>query len=402
MESRGFVVTETSSSAEDLVLTDVLLHLAANEVSEHPGRTETQASESRHENPLSGTTLESAAGDACVEPASGIAQLDCELESTKAALRGRERALQTERRRVQELQEQLQQQISEVTTLRQQLACGDSIATTKAGAANVQNPFDIVLTLSSEREAALRERKLYKDRAADAEANAAQLESDLAAAYANTKVQVDRADKLAARCDDLRHRVAALQSENGAHQQRIACLEAPLSAGHCAVEGAEREAPDESDAVATLSQRLQERDRRIAELEKQLTDRVGAPTMVGGELERLAVGALPTVVYALESLDIPGELHKLTRPTNTVGRSAHNDISLASSSVSRFHARLLYKPEGVWLADLQSVNGCLVNDQRTLGQILSEGDLVVIGDCRFRFSALTSHHSAPTPSPDQA
>lgn len=309
-----------AGSVDDLELTDVLSELAANEASPHVGRAETQASESRLKDQSSGTTRSGVVGDAYVGSAVRVAQLECELASTKTTLRECERALLTEQRRVNELQEQLQRQ----------LVCGDSTAETKTEANNVQNSFDIVLTLSGERAAAIRERKLYKDRAADAEANVARLESDLAAAYANA-----------------------------------------------------------SDTVATLRQLLQDRDDRIVELEMQLTDHAGAPTMVGGELLQLAAGTFPTVVCTLESLDTPGELHKLTRSTNTIGRSIGNDIPLNSSSVSRFHARLLNNPDGVRLVDLQSTNGCHVNGRRISVQILSEGDLVTIGECRFRFSAVT-------------
>lgn len=308
-----------AGSVDDLELTDVLSELAANEASPHVGRAETQASESRLKDQSSGTTRSGVVGDAYVGSAVRVAQLECELASTKTTLRERERALLTEQRRVNELQEQLQQ-----------LARDNSTAETKTGANNVQNSFDIVLTLSGERAAAIRERKLYKDRAADAEANVARLESDLAAAYANA-----------------------------------------------------------SDTVATLRQLLQDRDDRIVELEMQLTDHAGVPTMVGGELLQLAAGTFPTVVCTLESLDTPGELHKLTRSTNTIGRSIGNDIPLNSSSVSRFHARLLNNPDGVRLVDLQSTNGCHVNGRRISVQILSEGDLVTIGECRFRFSAVT-------------
>lgn len=296
------------------------------------------------------------------DQASAIAQLQAELASIKAMLEERERALLTEQRRAQALQEQL--------------ATRDSAAPKTAAA----NPFDMVLTLSSEREAALRERKLYKDRAVDAEANVAQLESDLAAAHATAKLQAERANKLATRSDEL--------------QRRIAELEAQLSTGHDTVNA--------GDAATTLRRLLQERDNRILELEMQLTDRAGTPTLFGGELERHAAGTVPTVIYALESLDTPGDLHRLTLPVNTVGRSKSNDIPLDSSSVSRFHARLLNKPDGVWLVDLQSSNGCQVNGRRTSSQVLREGDLVLIGHCRFRFSAATQHPSASMPSCDQA
>jgi hypothetical protein len=310
-------MTDTSSSADDLQCTDVLIHLASNEAPQNPVDACTLASEP-------------------VDQAWRIAQLEAELASTKARLEAK---------------------------------------------AAATNPFDMVLTLSSEREAALRERKLYKDRAATAEANVEQLVSDLAAANAAAKLQTDRANKLAARHEELQRRVAVLEREKLTQEQRIAQLVARLSADHDAVNG--------DDAIATLRRLLQERDNRVFDLETQLSDQVGAPTMFSGELERFAPGVMPNVIYALESLDTPGKLHRLTHPVTTVGRGKTNDISLDSSSVSRFHARLLNKPDGVWLVDLQSINGCHVNERRTSSQLLGEGDLVMIGESRFRFSAVT-------------
>ena len=376
----------TQTSSKDLELTDVISQLAANDAGQ-PAGIDTLASES-------------VADDTAVEPLSRIAQLENALESTKASLAERERSLRKEERHAQELHEQLLQQSSEIANLQQRLASSDSPASKKTGSSN---PFDMVLTLSSEREAALRERKLYKDRAANAEANVEQLESDLAAAHAAAKVQVDRANKLVVRCDELQQRVAALDGEKRAHEHQLAQVEARLSADrHSTAEDVGQHAVNVDDAVATLRRLLQERNKKILELEMQLTDRAGAPTMFGGELERLAPGIFPTTIYALESLDTPGMSHKLTRPVNTIGRGKTNDISLDASSVSRFHARLLNKSDGVWLVDLQSINGCHVNGQRASTQVLNEGDLVVIGHCRFRFSVVKPYASASTAASTQA
>jgi predicted component of type VI protein secretion system len=66
--------------------------------------------------------------------------------------------------------------------------------------------------------------------------------------------------------------------------------------------------------------------------------------------------------------------------------------------VSRYHARIVVKPEGVWLIDLQSTNGCGVNGRRTSRQILCDGDAVRIGHCMFRFSVLGAEAAKGLPS----
>jgi hypothetical protein len=353
-------MTESSSADDDLQCTDVLLQLAASDPSGNAAAASTATSE-----PMS------------ADQASNFAQLQAELAACNTLLLEREHALIREQRRVQQLQEQL--------------VASDSPAPNKSAAAN---PFDMVLTLSSEREAALRERKAFKDRAVSAEAHVAQLESDLAAAHAAAKLQTERADKLIARHEELQQRMAALDQDKLAQEQRITLLNQHQPAGHAAA--------TDNDAIVMLQQLLKERDKKILDLEMQLTDRAGAPTLFNGELERHAPHASPSAMYVLESLDTPGQLHKLGLPINTVGRNKSNDILLDSPSISRYHARLLNNSDGVWLIDLQSSNGCHVNDQRISSQVLSEGDLVVIGECRFRFSSVARSQAAATHSYDQA
>jgi len=84
--------------------------------------------------------------------------------------------------------------------------------------------------------------------------------------------------------------------------------------------------------------------------------------------------------YAGHSFDLPssGEI--------TIGREQGRDICLeADSTVSRKHAHLIVSPAGVALVDDGSLNGTYVNDSRISQQPLSEGDLVQIGNTKFRF-----------------
>lgn len=66
--------------------------------------------------------------------------------------------------------------------------------------------------------------------------------------------------------------------------------------------------------------------------------------------------------------------------TITVGRVQGNDIVLEDSALSRQHARFDVTPDGIWLADLGSLNGIFLNDQR-VGEPcpLQLGDVVRLG-----------------------
>jgi hypothetical protein len=76
-----------------------------------------------------------------------------------------------------------------------------------------------------------------------------------------------------------------------------------------------------------------------------------------------------------------GELFELPTATATsLGRGPENDIVVSDSAVSGQHCRI--QPEGgrFVLHDLQSTNGTFVNERRIGRQLLSEGDVIRLGD----------------------
>jgi hypothetical protein len=146
------------------------------------------------------------------------------------------------------------------------------------------------------------------------------------------------------------------------------------------------------EELITLQAVLHQRDERIAALERsdaQRTSAIGAATTTPGARSSGSVNLierLPEMGLALESLEQAGTLYRLTRVTTTLGRNASNDISIASNSVSRFHARLVVEEEGVFLIDLESTNGCKVNGNRITRQMIGNADAISIGSVKFKFS----------------
>ena len=71
----------------------------------------------------------------------------------------------------------------------------------------------------------------------------------------------------------------------------------------------------------------------------------------------------------------------------TIGRAEDNAIALAGDEFASAHnARIESQRDGVWILDLGSTNGTLVNGARLDGRrLLREGDVVQIGDTEFRF-----------------
>ena len=78
-----------------------------------------------------------------------------------------------------------------------------------------------------------------------------------------------------------------------------------------------------------------------------------------------------------------------------IGRSRSNDLVLADTKVSRFHAIISGSSTGVVISDLASTNGTLVNGKRMGGPIdLSDGDMIDLGGYRLVIE-LAAHSPDP-------
>lgn len=94
----------------------------------------------------------------------------------------------------------------------------------------------------------------------------------------------------------------------------------------------------------------------------------------------------------LETMDRVDEQleYVLSRPRIVIGSGAGNDIVIDSAfkgwqTVSPRHAELHKEQDGFVIVDRESQNGTFVNEMRTGENILSDGDLVRLGDVRFVF-----------------
>ena len=71
------------------------------------------------------------------------------------------------------------------------------------------------------------------------------------------------------------------------------------------------------------------------------------------------------------------------KPEVTFGRVSENDVVLASSAVSKRHARLVLKDGRHIIVDLRSTNGTFVNDRRVTSPIVvKETDQIHMGAFR--------------------
>ncbi len=91
------------------------------------------------------------------------------------------------------------------------------------------------------------------------------------------------------------------------------------------------------------------------------------------------------LVYSRLHEELPPALPFASEST-TIGRERDNTLSVPEGAVSRYHARVVRRPDGVWLEDLGSTNGTLVGGRRVERHALEDQDVVRIGDTIFRYA----------------
>jgi pSer/pThr/pTyr-binding forkhead associated (FHA) protein len=69
----------------------------------------------------------------------------------------------------------------------------------------------------------------------------------------------------------------------------------------------------------------------------------------------------------------------------TIGRTEDNDIQLNAAFISRHHAVIQTEGDTTRVIDWGSKNGVHVNSKRIKEHFLNNGDVVTIGNARFRY-----------------
>jgi pSer/pThr/pTyr-binding forkhead associated (FHA) protein len=69
----------------------------------------------------------------------------------------------------------------------------------------------------------------------------------------------------------------------------------------------------------------------------------------------------------------------------TIGRNSDAEVFLDDVTVSRNHAMLVRRPDGVYIDDLGSLNGTYVNRRRIESHRLTDGDELQVGKYKLTF-----------------
>jgi len=80
-----------------------------------------------------------------------------------------------------------------------------------------------------------------------------------------------------------------------------------------------------------------------------------------------------------------GEDFRLRVGKNVIGTAADCDLVLSDKKLSRKHATIRYEGGEFQIADLDSSNGCFVNDEKIQKHDLIDNDIIKLGDIEFEF-----------------
>ena len=147
--------------------------------------------------------------------------------------------------------------------------------------------------------------------------------------------------------------------------------------------------------VKSLTQEIFQRDHRIAELRTDLAVHTEALAAIRRDVNRIGKDVeaerSEEIAWMLEAVEHDGAAILLTSKMLTLGRTTENDVWLPSKLVSRHHARLLVGPTGVIVEDAGSTNGCFVNGEQVRQHLMHDGDVLSMGDLRYRLHAHSVH-----------
>lgn len=238
----------------------------------------------------------------------------------------------------------------------------------------------------------------------------AKLREELASAHMDTQASEqlaqERADEIVAlrdRIEGYEDAIRQLDESLKEQDKEAEVLNAQLQTAQdeCAIMAEQREKA--RARAKQLTQEIFRRDHTIEELQADLAVHSEALAAIRRDVNRIgekAAGDKGTPVVAeevewiLEPIEHAGDMLRLTGTMLTIGRTAENDIALASKMVSRHHARLLIGPTGIIVEDAGSTNGCFVNGEQVKQHLMHDGDMLELGDLRYRLRLRAARDTA--------
>jgi DNA-binding NtrC family response regulator len=116
----------------------------------------------------------------------------------------------------------------------------------------------------------------------------------------------------------------------------------------------------------------------------EVNDTHGTPTDVIAQADRPESIRLFQVV----ALDGPEVRWRANAGRLAIGSHDRNDVVLSEPTVSRYHCELKASSRGVWVTDLDSRNGTVIEGVRVKEALIRHGDVLCLGRTRLRFEQL--------------
>jgi chromosome segregation ATPase len=248
--------------------------------------------------------------------------------------------------------------------------------------------------------ARLRAELAARDRAlSEAQANVdlgkqriAQLQSEHAAKIAELEVAAEKQEQemtvLMAHLQEARRPIEPIEDDLKRVKEELALKSTAIN--DLTAEGDKLRA-----ALERTRGQLEEREFLIRRLERSESNNANVLGRIQTSMERLGSPVGPGASgssapeWSPELIRIDGDRsssHSLGRRTR-IGRAAGCELHIDSSSVSRHHALILAGTREAIIEDLNSTNGVIVNGRKVTRQVLSDGDILTIGDIQFRYVA---------------
>jgi len=212
-----------------------------------------------------------------------------------------------------------------------------------------------------------------QDTVVESEELNSQLTSDLVNAR-NVKEELERTlgdfeEHNSGRIDELQKKVSKLHRTTDSYEQKLSTKSEAISV--LLAELAKKS--EQIDSLGEIEDVIQDIDERMSE--RSYSSDANAQRETADRMSRVLIGTIDD-----QLLRFPLFKNRLT-----IGRTKENDIQLKAGYVSRRHAVIQTDGDTTRIIDWGSKNGIHVNSRKVSEHFLSHGDIVTIGNARFRY-----------------
>ncbi|HTV97739.1 MAG TPA: FHA domain-containing protein [Steroidobacteraceae bacterium] len=237
--------------------------------------------------------------------------------------------------------------------------------------------------LADSRAQAVAAAQQWKDLLAQSEARQGALSAQIETLLEEAKTHEEEMTVLMAHLNEARRPVQSVQGDLKRLSDELALK----------TSGMEQLSEENRTLRATLERTrgaLEERDLLIRRLERSASNNANVLGRLQTSIERLggapasAPAAAAEYTAELVRLDAGPEMTFTLARRTRIGRAPGCELQIDSQSVSRNHAMILKGPRELIVEDLNSTNGVLVNGRKVSRHLLSDGDVLTVGEIQFR------------------